>query len=142
MAAKYFVTVADSMDQAANAFSAMQTAPDGSTVNNIKVPQGVSRISIIGAAVTPDGAQTADTGNNFTLQLTGPALIDGTQEIPIGALMSQETGTSVTGDLTLRPAHYIPVDIAVKPGDIINAACAYDGTDSGTPFAAVTIGFE
>ena len=142
MPAKYFITVADSITQAANTFVAMQTAPDGSTLNNIKVPQGVSKISILGSALTHDGAATIDTGNNFTLQLTGPGLVEGTQEFNIGALASQETGTSVTGAVTFRPAYYRPVDVKVKAGDIITAACAYDGTDPGSPFAAVTLGFE
>lgn len=142
MPAKYFVTVADAMTQAANSFVAMQTAPDGSTINNIKVPQGVTKISMIGAIVTHDIIAVIDTGNNFTLQLTGPGLVDGTAELNIGALACQETGTSVTGTLTFRPPTYMPVDIKVKGGDIINAACAFDGTDPGSPFSAITIGFE
>lgn len=142
MAGKYFVTVADAMTQAANTFVAMQTAPDGSTLNNIKVPQGVQKISMIGSAISHDGAATVDTGNNFTLQLTGPGMVDGTQEVHIGTLLSQETGTSVTGTLTHQPAFYRTVDMKVKPGDVINAACAYDGTDPGSPFAAVTVVFE
>ena len=142
MPAKYFVTVADAMTQAANTFVAAQTAPDGSTISNIKVPQGVTKISVIGSAITHDVIAVIDTGNNFTCQLTGPGMVDGTQELNIGALATQETGTSVTGTMSLRPAFYRPVDIKVKAGDVINVALAFDGTDPGSPFAAVTLGFE
>ena len=140
--AKYYITVADAMTQATNAFVAMQTAPDGSTLNNIKVPQGVRKITEIGSAITHDIIAVIDTGNNFTLQLSGPGMVDGVQELNIGALATQETGTSVTGSITYRPAFYRKVDINVKAGDVINAAAAYDGTDPGSPFAAVTLGFD
>ena len=142
MPAKYFSTVADSMTQAANSFVAMLTAPDGSTLSNIKVPQGVTKISVIGSALSPDVISLIDTGNNFTLQLSGSGMVDGNQELNIGALCNQETGTSVTGTLSLRPAWYRAVDIKVKAGDVINVAAAYDGTDGGSPFAVVTVGFE
>lgn len=140
--AKYYVTVADSMTQAVNTFVSLQTAPDGSTLNNIKVPQGVSKISVVGSALSHDAAATVDTGNNFTLQFSGPGMVDGVQELHLGALASQETGTSVTGTATYCPAQYRPVDIKVKPGDVINLACAMDGTDCGSPFAVVTVGFD
>ncbi len=142
MPAKYFVTVADSMTQAATVFTALTTGPDGSTVNGVRVPQGVTKISTVGAAVSHDVISVIDTGNNFTLQLSGVGMIDGTQELAVGCLATQETGTSVTGNITYLPAFYRNVDIKVKGGEIINAAAAYDGTDPGSPFIAVTLGFE
>ena len=142
MPAKYFVTVANSMTQATTTFTAAQTAPDGSTLSNIKVPQGVTKISVVGSAITHAVISVIDTGNNFTAQFTGPGMVDGTQELNIGALATQETGTSVTGNCSYRPAFYRPVDMRVKAGDVINVAFAYDGTDPGSPFAAVTLGFE
>lgn len=139
--AKYYVTVGDSMTQAANTFAAVQTLPDGGTLSSIKVPPGMNKISVFGVAVTHDGAATIDTGNNFTVQLSGTGMKDGIQELHAGALASQETGTSVTGDLTAEPAAYRNVEIGLKPGEIVVAA-AYDGTDPGSPFIAVTLGFE
>lgn len=140
--AKYYVTVADSMTQAVNTFTSLQTAPDGSTLNNIKVPQGVTKISVIGSSLTYDTAETVDTGNNFTLQISGPGMVDGVQELHLGTLASQETGTSVTGSASYLPAQYRDVDIKVKAGDVINLAAAMDGTDCGSPMAVVTVGFD
>lgn len=139
--AKYFITVGDSMSQAANTYSAVQTLPDGGTLSTVKIPPGASKISVIGAAVIVDGAQAVDTGNNFTLRFTGTGLTDGDQEVGIGALCSQETGTSVTGCLTTESATYTPCDIRVRAGEL-SLAAAFDGTDPGTPFVVVTLGFD
>ena len=139
--ARYYITVADSMTQATNTFGSVQTLPDGGTLSSVKVPPGVSRISVLGTALTHDVAATIDTGNNFTLQLSGTGMVDGIQEFNAGALTSQETGTSVTGTLSIKPAHYRPIDVRVKQGEI-NVAAAYDGTDGGSPFICVTLGFE
>jgi hypothetical protein len=139
--ARYYVTVADSMTQAVNTYVALNTLPDGSTLSSIKVPPNSTKISVIGTAVTHDGAATVDTGNNFTLQFSGTGMVDGIQELYAGTLMSQETGASVTGTLTQQPAFYRPVDLKVKPGEITIAA-AMDGTDCGSPFVVVTVGFE
>lgn len=140
--AKYWVVVGDSVTQAANAFAALQTTPDGSTIQNIKVPMGVTRISKIATLVNHDGAATVDTGNCFTLQFSGAGMVDGIQELDAGALISQETGTSVTGTLTYQQAVYRDVNIRVKEGDIITVAGAYSGTDSGSPFVAACLGFD
>ena len=133
-----YVTVADSMAQVTNAFVAAQTLPDGSTQVGIKIQAGESMITMIGSGITIDGAWTIDTGNNFTIRFSGKASVDGEQEINIGALKCDETGTSVTGTLTALPATYQPVQIRVKEGDL-TVSFAYDGTDPGTPFAAVTL---
>ena len=139
--AKYYVTVGDIMTQATTTFTAVQTLPDGGTLSSIKVPPGMKKISVIGVAVTPDGAQTADTGNHFFLQFSGTCMVDGIQELLVGGYASQETGTSVTGAYTHQPAYYRNVDINVRAGEIAVAA-AYNGTDSGSPFIMVTLGFE
>lgn len=140
--AKYYVTVADSVTQATTAFAALQTAPDGSTIQNIKVPNGMTRISVLGISISPDVVAIIDTGNTFTLQFSGAGMVDGIQELNAGALCSQSTGTSVTGDLDFAHAHYRDVNIRVKGGDVITIAAAYSGTDGGTPFVAVTVGFD
>ncbi|MDI6721023.1 MAG: hypothetical protein QMD85_01440 [Candidatus Aenigmarchaeota archaeon] len=139
--AKYYVTVSDSMTQATTTFTAVQTLPDGGTLSTIKVPPGMKKISVIGTCLTHDGAAVIDTGNAFFLQFSGTGMVDGIQEVVIGGLMSQETGTSVTGTYTHQPAVYRNVDINVKAGEITVAA-AYNGTDGGSPFVAVTLGFE
>ena len=139
--AKYYVTVADSMTQAANTFAAVQTLPDGGTLSSIKVPPNMKKITVLGSALTHDGTATVDTGNNFTIQLSGTGMVDGIQELNIGALAVQEVGTSVGAALVASPANYRMVDINVKPGEIVVSA-AYDGTDPGSPFLAVTLGFE
>ena len=139
--AKWYQTVGDSMAQATTTFAAVQTLPDGGTLSAITVPTGATKISVVGTAVTPDGAHTIDTGNNFTLQFSGTGMKDGVMELYAGTLASQETGTSVTGTLTQRPAFYRPVDINVQPGQV-NISGAYDGTSPGTPFIVVTVGFD
>ncbi len=139
--AKYYVTVGDSMTQATTTFAAVQTQADGGTLSSVKVPPGMTKISEIATMVMHDVISVIDTGNNFTLQLSGTGLKDGIQEIPIGALMTEEVGTSVTGNFATAGAVYRKVDIALKPGEITLSA-AYDGTDPGTPFMAVTLGFE
>ena len=139
--AKYYVTIGDSMTQAANTFAAVQTLPDGGTLSSIKVPPDMKKIAVMGVCLTHDGAATVDTGNNFTIQLSGTGLVDGIQEFNVGALMSQETGTSVTGTFTSEPALYRKVDVNLKPGEVVVSA-AYDGTDPGTPFIGITLGFE
>ncbi len=139
--AKYYVTVGDSVTQATTTFAAVQTQPDGGTLSSIKVPPGMTKISEISTLMIHDVISVIDTGNNFTLQLSGTGMKDGIQELPMGSLMTEEVGTSVTGNFTSAPALYRKVDIALKPGEITLAA-AYDGTDPGTPFLAVTLGFE
>jgi len=139
---KYYVTVADSMTQATTAFAALQTSPDGSTIQNIKVPNGMTRISTIGTIVSPDVISVIDVGNSFTLQFSGAGMVDGIQELNAGSTCCQETGTSVTGTLAVAMAHYRDVNIRVKGGDVITLAAAYSGTDPGSPFIAVTLGFD
>ena len=139
--AKYYVTVGDAMTQATNTFAAVQTLPDGGTLSSIKVPPDMKKITVLGAAVTHDGAATIDTGNNFVVQLSGTGLVDGIQEFLVGALASQETGTSVTGTLSAQPANYRPIDVNLKPGEVVVSA-AYTGTDPGSPFIGLTLGFE
>ena len=139
--AKYYVTVADAMTQAANTFAAVQTLPDGGTLSSIKVPPGMSKITVLGSVLTPDGTHTVDTGNNFTLQLSGTGMVDGIQEFNVGALSNQEVGTSVGAALVAESANYREVEVNVKPGEIVLSA-AYDGTDPGSPFLAITLGFE
>ena len=139
--AKYYVTVGDSMTQATTTFTAIQTLPDGGTLSSIKVPPGMTRISVLGTSVTHDGAATIDTGNAFILQFSGTGMVDGIQEIVVGGLMSQETGASVTGAYTNLPAVYRDIDIKLKPGEVVIAG-AYTGADPGSPFIMVTLGFE
>lgn len=139
---KYYVTIADSMTQATTAFAALQTSPDGSTIQNIKVPNGMTRISTIGHIVSPDVISVIDVGNNYTLQFSGAGMVDGIQELNAGATCCQETGTSVTGSLNFAHATYRDVNIRVKGGDVITVAAAYSGTDPGSPFIAVTLGFD
>src|SRR3990167_7082263 len=110
--AKYYVTVGDSVGQATTTFAAVQTQPDGGTLSTIKVPPGMTKISEISTLVMHDVISVIDTGNNFTLQLSGTGLKDGIQEVPIGALMTEEVGTSVTGNFATAPALYRKVDIA------------------------------
>lgn len=139
--AKYYVTVGDSMTQATTTFAAVQTLPDGGTLSSIKVPPGMKKISVLGTSITHDGAATIDTGNAFIIQLSGTGMVDGIQELLVGGLMSQETGTSVTGAYTNLPAVYRNVDVNVKPGEVVLAA-GYTGADPGSPFIMITLGFE
>ena len=139
--AKNYITVGNIMTQATTVFSSVTTGPDGGTVSSIKVPPGATRISVIGTAISHDVISVIDTGNNFTIQLSGTGMVDGIQEFNAGALATQETGTSVTGELTFCPARYRGVDVRVKQGEI-NVAAAYDGTDPGSPLIVITFGFD
>ena len=139
--AKYYVTVGNIMTQATNTFSAVQTLPDGGTLSSVKVPPGMTKISVLGTALSHDSISVIDTGNNFTLQLSGTGLADGIQEFHIGTLACQEVGTSVGASLTAEKAHYRDVDVRLKPGEVV-LSTAYDGTDPGSPLSVITLGFE
>src|SRR3990167_2590780 len=139
--AKYYVTVGNIMTQATNVFSAVQTLPDGGTLSSIKVPPGMTKLSVLGVSLSHDSIAVIDTGNNFTVQLSGTGLVDGIQEFHVGTLAAQEVGTSVGASLTAEKASYRDVDVKLKPGEIVISA-AYDGTDPGSPLCVVTLGFE
>src|SRR3990167_3451044 len=139
--AKYYVTVGDAMTQATTTFASVQTLPDGGPLNSIKVPPDMKKITVLGVALTHDIVGAIDTGNNFTVQLSVTGMVDGIQEFNVGALMITEVGTSVTGSLVAEPATYRVIDVNVKPGEIVVSA-AYDGTDPGSPFIGLTLGFE
>ena len=139
--AKYYVTVGNIMTQATNTFSAVQTLPDGGTLSSIKVPPGMNKISVLGVSLSHNDISVIDTGNNFTIQLSGTGLVDGIQEFHAGTLACQEVGTSVGASLTAEKANYREVEVNVKPGEIVVSA-AYDGTDPGSPLLVVTLGFE
>src|SRR3990167_10586832 len=93
--AKYYVTVGNIMTQATNTFSSVQTLPDGGTLSSIKVPPDMKKITVLGSALTHDVIGVIDTGNNFTIQLSGTGLVDGIQEFNVGALSNGEVGTSL-----------------------------------------------
>ena len=139
--AKYYVTVGNIMTQATTVFSSVQTLPDGGTLSSIKVPPEMKKISVMGVALSHNDVAVIDTGNNFTVQLSGTGLVDGIQEFHVGTLGTQEVGTSVGASLTAEKANFRDVDVNVKPGEIVVSA-AYDGTDPGSPVIAVTLGFE
>ena len=129
------------MTQATTVFSGVQTLPDGGTLSSIKVPPDMKKISVLGTVLSSDVISVIDVGNNFTIQLSGTGMVDGIQEFNIGALFNMEVGTSVGHSFDAQPANYRNVDVNVKPGEIV-VSCAYDATDPGTPFVAVTLGFE
>ncbi len=139
--AKYYVTVANIMTQATNTFGSVQTLPDGGTLSSIKVPPGMTKISVLGTCLSHNDISVIDTGNNFTLQLSGTGLVDGIQEFHVGTLACQEVGTSVGASLTAEKANYRDIDVKLKPGEVVLSA-AYDGTDPGSPLAVFTLGFE
>ena len=139
--AKYYVTVANIMTQATTVFSAVQTLPDGGTLSSIKVPPDMKKISVLGVSLSHNDISVIDTGNNFTVQLSGTGLVDGIQEFLVGTLACQEVGTSVGASLSAEKANYREVDINVKPGEIVLSA-AYSGTDPGSPLCVITLGFE
>ena len=139
--AKYYVTVANIMTQATNTFNQVQTLPDGGTSSSVKVPPGMTKISVLGVALSHNDIAVIDTGNNFTVQLSGTGLVDGNQEFHVGTLAAQEVGTSVGASLSAEKANYRAVDVNLKPGEVVVSA-AYDGTDPGSPLVVVTLGFE
>ena len=139
--AKYYVTVGNIMTQATTTFSSVQTLPDGGTLSSIKVPPGMTKISVLGVALSHNDISVIDTGNNFTLRLSGTGLVDGIQELHVGTLACQEVGTSVGASLTAEKANYTDVDVRLKPGEIVLEA-AYDGTDPGSPLAVFTLGLD
>src|SRR3990167_9936626 len=106
----YYFTRHDSMTQAVNTFVALNTGTDGGTPGAIRIPQGATRIVGIMSAVCIDGAITIDVAQNFTLRLSGTALRDGVQEVPVGGIGSVEVGTSVGLALVSKPAFVQPTD--------------------------------
>ena len=76
------------------------------------------------------------------LKLSGAALIDGDQELVVAATMSDETGSSVTGEFSVVPALWQTCNIGVKPGNVLNLFGSYNGTDSGTEAIVVSLEFS
>lgn len=139
--AKYYVTVGNIMTQATTTFASVQTLPDGGTLSSIKVPPGMTKISVLGVALSHNDIAVIDTGNNFTVRLSGTGLVDGIQEFLAGTLACQEVGTSVGASLSAEKANYRDVMVKLKPGEVVVDA-AYSGTDPGSPLIVVTLGFE
>lgn len=135
----YYVTVGAVGTAATNTAAALTTGPDGGTVAAVRIPSGVSRISMIGSAITISAAQILDTGNVMFVELSGAGLVDGTQQLVIGATKTDETGTSVTGEFTEIPALYQRTNIRVVPGNDITLSGFYNGTDSGSQVFVITL---
>jgi len=138
----YYMTRHDSMAQAVNTYVELLTGTDGGTPGRIKVPDGKTRISQIISAIVVDGGVTVDIGSNFTLKLSGTALREAEQEIGVGGIGGTEVGTSVGNSLESYPADVQFVDIKVKAGSELILNGAYSGTDLGTPFMSITLGFD
>ena len=131
-----YVTVADSMSQAVNTYVPALTSPDGTSISDIAIQRGETMITKLFVGLIIDGAWTVDTGNNFTAKFSGKGMVDSDQEVNLGALKCDETGTSVTGTLTAGPITPLAVEIKVKEGHI-TVSIAMDGTDPGTPFGVI-----
>src|SRR5437660_5514920 len=126
----YYLTMGTVGTVATNTYTALSTTADGGSTTNFSVPLDTSRVSRLGFNLTISGAQILNTGNCAFVKLSGAALVDGDQEFCLGGTTSDETGTSVTGELTNIPATWQPVNVRLKPGNTFSVSGSYNGTDS------------
>src|SRR5712692_220615 len=113
----YYFTVGVEGTAATNTYTALNTGIDNATVTAVRVPSGTSAITMLGSAFTPTTTWTVNTGNVTFVKLSGAGLVDGDQEICIGGGLADETGASVTKEITYSPALYQRCNIRVKPGN-------------------------
>ena len=123
-------------------YAALNTGSDGSAPGSIKVPQHRNRISAVIATFGVDSTVGLDVGLIGVIKLSGKALPTGDQEFVVGALFSQEDGTSVGISVTTRRAIRIPTRIACTGGNEMTISGSYSGTDTGSQAFSVTLEFS
>ena len=110
----------------------------GATVNGFRVPMDVSHIT---GMIPVIGGITLNTesGGTIGIKMKG-ALPDGEQKIIAGG------GSSLNTDPALNSGwyetEYIPTDIALSPGGIVQIYAAEGGGDWGTMYAGLTLVVE
>lgn len=138
---KWYTRHAD-MAQATTTYAALSLNTANATVASPKVPAGYGHISWITAVFGIDAAVGLDLSNIGVLKLSGDAMVHGDQELIIGAIESQETGTSVTEVMYISHPLVLGTNIWVKPGETLDLSAAYYGTDIGDPIMSVSIGLD
>ena len=122
--AQYFMREAQCA--AADTWYTLQGDGAGGTRANIVIPQGCSKI--VGICVSAGFGGTAGVAI-LCLRLTGNALKEGQQEIPL--IGCANVGTSVTAEFEHMPK--LKVDIPVTPGNELILQVSNSGSDTGTP---------
>ena len=125
----------DSVGQATDTFTAVETGVDGSTPGSIKVSAGKSKIRKYVPFVVLDGAQTADVGNIYTVEF-GKNAVEAPHEVPAGSLAEQDVGTAATAAYVWATvgASMVPdLDLTLKASSDQGLRSAYGGADPGTP---------
>lgn len=106
----------------------------GSSPGAVIVPQGVKAITGIIAAFSSDCAANEDAV--AWVNLSGNGLLQGEQDIMLGAAANQGTVAGMTNIM----GHKMPVLIPVTPGNHINLN-AYVNADTGSASLGVTLEF-
>lgn len=134
--AYYFVRRV-ALTAAVNTPTAVNLDTEGNTAGAITVPQGVGKISRLIFSISASIVAVASAGVNIACRLTGNALKNGQQEIPIGSLREDTTST---GGAKIIMAAPLDVDIEVTPGNDLNISVSQMGVDPGSP--DITVGVE
>ena len=138
---KWYTRHAD-MTQATTTYSGLTLDTRNNTVSAPKIASGYQHIKYIVAVLGIDAALTTDVGVIGVLKLSGDAMYHGDQEMIVGFISEQETGTSVTDLHRYKPAYVMPTNIWLKDGQTLDLSAAYFGTDIGSPIMSVSLGVE
>ena len=134
-----YVTRMDSMGQATDTYAPLETGVDGGSPGAMDVPAGRSKIEEFLILAVIDGAQVADTGNVFTLEV-GKQARGAPHELIVAGYEEAEIGTAATGTFALKDPFVLEVDVEVVQGKQ-NFRAAFGGTDPTTPELYLTAVF-
>lgn len=103
---------------------------------NIPVPREKTKLAGVLVAVGPDFAVPGSA--SFFIRLEGDGLEDSPQFIPAGAF----GGSVATGARSLNTTVFVPIDVAVIPGNTIAVSAEMCGADIGTAAIGITLIFS
>src|SRR5712692_2599413 len=138
----YYITRAAQSTAAVNTLVNLVNDSTGTNLGAIQVPTGVSQVVQILFSMA-DSTHTqpagASDGGNIHLRLSGNGLVQGQQELTLGAMTTAFTTSGAT--LAFHFAA-VPCAIPVTPGNTITPAVAMSGVDTGTQEYSVTLVFQ
>ena len=135
----YYVERMDSMTQATDVYAAVETGVIADTPGPVPVPTGFSKLAQIIALVLNDGAQAADTGNVFSLEVSGNAVRAGApHELPVCGHSEAEIGTAASGVQYTTHPFVLNTELELAGPNDMKLRSAFGGTDPGSPEFYIT----